>query len=175
MGQARTSGRDLFAAIAVTLVVVLAPMTPAQSSTAADIGTWMLNIPKSMAASADSGPTLVATAIRIEAAGAGVRCTIDLLDIEEGAQSLLNRLEFSGQYDGRDSTVEGSALFGDVVALTRVDANTTKSVFRQGPTVTVTMTSVVSSDGNTMTVTSTVPDAQGTPVTMSVAVYDKQR
>ncbi|MFO7693324.1 MAG: hypothetical protein R6V57_09595 [Vicinamibacterales bacterium] len=174
MIHARTSSSDLFVAVAVTLVVLLAPMTFAQSGTPATIGTWVLNIPKSMAASADSGPTMVATAIRFEAAGAGVRCTIDLLDIEEGAQSLLNRLEFSGQYDGRDNTVEGSPLFGEVVALTRVDAHTTKSVFRQGRAVTVTMTSVVSSDGNTMTVTSTVPDANGSPVTMSVAVYDKR-
>jgi hypothetical protein len=174
MIQARTSSRSIFAAIAVTLVVGLAPTTPAQSGAPADVGTWTLNIPKSMSASADGGPTLVATAIRIEAAGAGVKCTIDLLDIEDGAQSLFDRLEFSGQYDGRDNTVTGSRLFGDVVALTRVDAHTTKSVFRQGPTVTVTMTSVVFSDGNTMTVTSTVPDAKGTPVTMSVAIYDKQ-
>jgi hypothetical protein len=172
--QALTSGSDVYAAVAVTLMVFLAPTTPAQSGTPADMGTWMLNIPKSMSASADGGPTLVATAIRIEAAGTGVRCTMDLLDIEEGAQSLFNRLEFSGQYDGRDNTVEGSALFGDVVSLTRIDANTTKTVFKQGQTVTVTVTSVVSSDGNTMTVTSTVPDAKGTPVTMSVAVYDKR-
>jgi len=173
--QARMSGRILFAAVAVTLVVFLAPTTSAQSGAPANIGTWMLNIPKSMSASADGGPTLVATAIRIEAAGAGVRCAIDLLDIEEGAQSLFDRLEFSGQYDGMDNTLTGSRLLGDVVALTRVDTNTTKSVFRQGPTVTVTMTSVVSGDGNTMTVTSTVPDAKGKPLTMSVAVYDKQR
>jgi hypothetical protein len=98
---------------------------------------------------------------------------VSLLDIEEGAQSLFDALEFSGQCDGRDNTVTGSRLFGDVVALTRVDANTTKSVFRQGRIVTATMTSVVSSDGNAMTVTGTVPDAKGTPVTMSVAICDK--
>ncbi len=174
MMHARTPNGRLIAAVAVTLFVLFSRMTSGHVGAPMNIGTWTLNIPKSMAASADGGPTLVPVTITVEAAGAGVRCTIDVLDIAEGSPNLLSRLEFSGQFDGKDNAVEGSPLYGDAVALTRVDACTTRSVFRQGRDVTVTMTSVVSGDGNTMTVTSTVPDAKGTPVTMSVAVYDKQ-
>lgn len=43
----------------------------------------------------------------------------------------------------------------------------------KGGTVTITQTSVVSSDGKTMTVTGTSTDANGQTVS-SVAVYDKQ-
>jgi hypothetical protein len=82
-------------------------------------------------------------------------------------------LEFSGTYDGKDNAIKGDAQYGDVVALTRVDANTTRSVYKNGVTVTVTMTSVVSGDGKTMTVTIAGTNAKGTPID-SVAVYTTQ-
>ena len=66
-------------------------------------------------------------------------------------EGTLSRFEFSGKYDGKDNAIKGDTQYGDVVALTRADANTTRSVYKKGGKVTVTMTSVVSSDGKTMT------------------------
>ena len=168
--QARSRQRDLFAVIAVTLVVVLAGTTLAQSSTPTNIGTWKLNFAKSKALSPDNGPASVSSTITSEAAGVGVRCTVAVVSAMEGT---LNHFEFSGKYDGKDNTIKGSTQYGDVVALTRVDANTTRYIYKKGGTVTVTQTHVVSSDGKTMTVTSAGTDAKGTPIN-SVAVYDKQ-
>ena len=79
---------------------------------------------------------------------------------------------FSGNYDGKDSPITGNSPY-DVVALTRVDANTVRVVFKKGGTVTVSQTSVVSSDGKTTTHTGTGTNALG-QIVNSVAVYDKQ-
>jgi len=137
--------------------------------TRSSIGTWKLNTAKSMAVSADKGPASVTATITNEAAGAGVRCTVRVVSAMEGT---LTGWEFSGNYDGKDVAI-GNTQYGDVVAPTRVDAHTTRSVYKNGGKVTVTMTSVVSSDGKTMTATSAGTDAKGTPID-SVAVYDKQ-
>jgi len=98
--QARSRQRDLLAVVAVTLVVVLAGMTLAQSSTPTNIGTWKLNFAKSRALSADNGPASVSSTITNEAAGAGVRCTVAVVSAAEGT---LSRFEFSGKYDGKDN------------------------------------------------------------------------
>lgn len=134
------------------------------------IGTWKLNFAKSRALSTDNGPASVSSTITNEVAGAGVKCTVDVVSAADGT---LGRFEFRGKYDGKDNAIKGDTQYGDVVALTRVDASTTRYIYKKGGTVTVTQTHVVSSDGKTMTVTSAGTDAKGTPIS-SVAVYDKQ-
>jgi hypothetical protein len=80
---------------------------------------------------------------------------------------------FTANYDGKDNPITGNCPYGDSVASTRVDANTTKNVYKKGGTVTVSQTHVVSADGKTDTITNTSTNAEGKTVT-SVRVYDKQ-
>ena len=154
--------RCLPAVVAVGLVVVLAGTSLAQSGNSS-LGTWKLRgrMPNVGAGS----PTSVI--LKYEAAGTGVKATLDVV----GANGVLAHLEFSARYDGQDNPVTGSGQVGDVVALTRLDANTVRLVHKVDGKVILTETAVVSSDGKTMTITNT--NAQGNPVE-GAAVWDRQ-
>jgi len=163
--QARLWQTCLFAAVAVT-----SAGTALAQPSSAGVGTWKVNFAKSRAVTADKGPTSLNATITNEAAGAGVRCTVAVVSAADGS---LRQWEFSGNYDGKDNAIKGNSQYGDIVALTRTDANTTRYIYKKGGTVTVTQTHVVSSDGKTMTISSTGTDIQGNPVN-GVAVYDRQ-
>ena len=113
------------------------------------------------------GDSPTSVILTYEAAGAGVKATLDVM----GANGVLAHLEFSGDYDGKDNPVTGSGQVGSVVALTRLDANTVRLVHKSDGKVIFIQIEVVSSDGKTMTITTT--DAQGNPVE-GVAVWDRQ-
>jgi hypothetical protein len=80
---------------------------------------------------------------------------------------------YTTNYDGKDSPITGNCQYGDVAAVTRVDANTTRTIYKNGGKVTTTQTSVVSGDGKTRTVTAKGTNAAGQPVD-NVTVYDRQ-
>lgn len=164
--QFRMRQMCLFAVVAIGLVVVLAGTTLAQSSNPTNVGTWKLNVAKSKY-SAGTAPK--SATFTIEAAGAGLKATVDSVT----ADGTVRHWELSGNYDGKDNPITGNSQYGDVVALTRVDANTTKNIYKKGGIVTMTQTFVVSSDGKTVTITGTSTNAQGQAVN-SVVVYDKQ-
>ena len=67
----------------------------------------------------------------------------------------------------------GNSANGDVVALTRVDANTTQIVNKKDAKVTVTQTAVVSGDGKTRTITSKGTNVLGQTVD-NVGVWERQ-
>ena len=163
--QARMRQASLFAAVGVAMVVVVGGAALAQSSNTS-IGTWKMNVAKS---TAKSGPVNKSGTTRIEAAGAGVKVTVDGVD----ADGTVRHWEFTGNYDGKDNPITGNASQGDMVALTRVDANTTRNIYKKGGKVTVTQTAVVSTDGKTRTNSAKGTNALGKTVD-SVTVYDKQ-
>ena len=80
---------------------------------------------------------------------------------------------FTANYDGKDNPVTGKNPYGDTVALTRVDAKTTRITVKQGGKVTVTQTIVVSDDGKTRTTTTKGTDAKGQAID-AVSFYEKQ-
>ena len=143
------------------LVVVLAVTALAQSSNPL-IGDWKLNVAKSKA-SFKSGTS------KFEAAGDGVKATVDLV----GADGTMSHWTFTANYDGKDNPVTGNSPYGDVVAFTRTDANTTRIVSKRGGKVTVTQTIVVAPDGKTRTTTTKGTDAKGQTVD-TIAIYEKQ-
>lgn len=147
---------------AAVLVVGLGGTALAQSSDPL-VGSWKLNVAKSTGTSFKSGTT------KIEAAGAGVKVTVDL----EGADGTVSHWAFTANYDGKDNPVTGNSPYGDATAFTRIDAKTTRIIVKQGGKVTVTQTIVVSDDGQTRTVTTTGTDAKGQTVD-TIAFYDKQ-
>jgi len=164
--QARTRQMWLFVAVAVTLVVVLAATTLAQSGNPTNLGTWKLNLAKSKI-SADMAPK--SATFTVEAAGAGAKVTVDAVY----ADGTVRHWGYTANYDGKDNPITGNCQYGDVAAVTRVDANTTKNIYKKGGAVTTTLTAVVSSDGKTMTFTGASKNAAGQTVN-NVRVYDKQ-
>jgi hypothetical protein len=154
----------LFAVVAVTVVVVLAGTTLAQSSDPR-LGTWKLDVSKSTYAAGTAPQSVTFTN---EAAGAGVKVTVDAV----AADGTVTHWGYTADYDGKDYPVTGNPS-RDVVAGTRIDANTVKSTYKKAGKVTLTQTSVVSGDGKTISITSTGTNAEGQSVN-SVAVYDRQ-
>jgi hypothetical protein len=80
---------------------------------------------------------------------------------------------FTANYDGKDNPVTGSSPYGNVVALTRVDARTIQITSKQDGKATVTSTIVLSADGKTRTTTTKGTDPKGQAVD-TVSFYEKQ-
>jgi hypothetical protein len=163
--QATLRQTCLFTAVLVTSLFLLAGTTLAQSSDPR-LGTWKLNLAKSTYAAGTAPKSVTYTA---EAAGAGIKVTVDAV----GADGTVEHYGFTANYDGKEFPIVGNSSQGDTGARTRVDANTVRTIYKKAGKVTVTQTSVVSSDGKTISITSTGTDAKGQAV-KSVAVYDKQ-
>ncbi len=155
---------SLLGVAAIAWVGIFGGMALAQSST--NIGTWKLNVAKSKytAGTPNKGGTT-----KIEAAGAGIKVTVDSMP----ASGAPRHWSYTANYDGKDVPITGNSQYGDMVAMTRVDANTTRNTYKSAGKATTISTMVVSADGKTRTVTSKGTDARGQAVD-SVAVYDKQ-
>jgi hypothetical protein len=162
MMQARMRQAYRLAVVVVASVVVFGGTALAQTN----IGTWKLNVAKSKYNAGTAPKSSIFTSV---AAGAGVKITLDSV----AADGTASHSVYTAKYDGKDNPIVGSNASGDIIARTRVDANTTKSIYKKGGKVTVTQTAVVSSDGKTMTITAKGTNAAGQPVD-SVTVYDKQ-
>lgn len=146
---------------AAALVGVVGATALAQPSNPL-VGTWKLNPAKSKAPF-KSGTTVV------EAVGDGIKLIVDLV----GTDGTKSHWEFTANYDGKDYPVTGNSPFGDSVALTRVDRNTTRTTNKMGGKVTGTHTIVVAADGKTRTTTFKGTNAKGESVE-SVSYYEKQ-
>jgi hypothetical protein len=161
----RTSPKRLLAAGLLGVLIGVVPVALAQSSNS-EVGTWKLNVGKSKFG---PGTALKSGTAKIEGTGAGAKFTLDGVD----ADGTMRHWEYITNYDGKDNPVTGNAVQGDMVARTRINATTTKTVWKKGGKITVTQTSVVSGDGKTRTVTGTGTNALGQPMN-NVTVWDKQ-
>jgi hypothetical protein len=144
---------------------VLGGTTLAQSGDP-NVGTWKLNVAKS---NFSPGTELKSGTLKIEPAGAGVKLVADLAYADGTAR----HYDYTANYDGKDTPVTGNNINGEVIALTQVDANTTRTVYKKGGKVTVTQTTVVSSDGKTRTTTSKGTNTLGRAVD-NVTVTERQ-
>ncbi len=163
--QARMRQACLFAVVVAASVVVFAGTALAQSGNP-HLGTWKLNLAKSKY---NAGTAPKSTTLKHEAVGASVTVTVDSV----AADGTASHFTFTTNYDGKDSPITGNTLNGDTVAVIRVDANTTRTVYKKDGKVTVNQTAVVSADGKTRTITSKGTNTAGRAVD-AVIVYDKQ-
>jgi hypothetical protein len=81
--------------------------------------------------------------------------------------------EIRARVDGKDMPVTGNSLYGDTTAISHVDANTTRTVYKNKGQVTVIQISVVSRDQKTRTVTTKGTNPAGQAVD-NLCVYDRQ-
>jgi len=154
----------VFTAGMAGLVVVVAAAAHAQPVDPM-LGTWKLDPAKSTS-TFRSGTTVV------EAAGSGIKTTVDLVS----GEGTPYHFTWSAKYDGRDNPVRGVSPYGPgvhTIALTRVNARTAKIVTRLDGKVAITQTLVVSGDGRTRTVTTTRKDAKAQTIE-TTSVYEKQ-
>jgi hypothetical protein len=163
--QAGMKRACLSAAIAGVFTAVLAGTALAQAADP-QIGSWKLNLAKS---TFSPGPAPKSGTTKIEAAGAGAKVIVD----QAMADGTMRHWEFTANYDGKDSPVTGNNPDADMVARTRVNANTVATVAKKGGKVTTSQTSAVSADGKTRTVTTKGVNAAGQTVN-NVSVYDRQ-
>lgn len=152
-----TQKRFLAAAVFVGMVGAVA----LAQSTSPLVGTWKLNVAKSKA------PFKSGTSV-IEAVGDGIKFTVDLV----GADDTKSHWGFTANYDGKDVPVTGDSIYGDTVAVTRVNERTIQIAGKYKGKPTTTHTITVSADGKTRTSTAKGTDKNGKPVD-SVSFYEK--
>ena len=127
-------------------------------------GTWKLNEAKSKAG-AGLGKNSTVT---YETMGDSVKVTIE----GTTADGKAFKDEWTGKFDGKDYAVTGDAT-SDMRSYKRVDDHTLTFTATKGGKVTMTGRVVISADGKTRTVTTTITDASGKKISSS-GVYDKQ-
>jgi len=163
--QASLKRACLSAAFVAALVAVPAGTVLAQTADP-QVGTWKLNVAKSKF---DPGPGPKSGTVIVSAMERGSKVVVD----QPQADGTTRHYEYSALYDGKDSPVTGTNPDADMVARTKINARTVRTVSKKGGKVTTTATSVVSVDGKTRTVTTTGMSAAGQKVN-NVAVYDRQ-
>ena len=153
--------------VACALVLMAAVAVVMGQSENPQVGMWRMNIPKS---TFSSGTGFKSATSKIEAVGGGgVKHTVDSVY----ADGTTRRYDYTTTYDGKDGPVNGNSPWGDTVALTHVDANTVRTVYKSHGKVTVIQTSVVSGDRKTRMVTTKGTNPMGQTVN-NVSVYDRQ-
>jgi hypothetical protein len=150
----------------VALSLVASGSLLAQTNSA--IGTWKLNVVKSKFVNLAEPKSETRT---VEAQGDGAKYTYEGI-AADGSQISYS---FTTNYDGKDSPISGVGFpnGADTTAITRVDANTTRSISKKAGKAVQTLKSVVSNGGKVTTNTSRGTNEQGQP-TSSIAVFDKQ-
>jgi hypothetical protein len=156
-------------AIAGVLGVIVASAAAALMTAQADnpqIGFWKMNMPKSKFS---TGTGFTSATSRIEAVDGGVTHTVDSVYVDGTSR----RYSYTTKYDGKDMPVTGNSPYGDTTAISHVDANTTRTVYKNKGQVTVIQLSVVSPDRKTRTVTTKGTNPAGQAVD-NLSVYDRQ-
>jgi hypothetical protein len=131
----------------------------------ANVGNWKLNEAKSKFS---PGATKNQTVTYV-AAGDNMKVIVDAVDKDGKAI----HTEWTGKFDGKDYAVTG-AVNEDTRAYAKVDDKTLDFTSKKGGKVGAQGRVVLSADGKSRTVTTTVTDPEGKKST-NVAVYDKQQ
>ena len=152
--------------VIVACFVVAGAGLVVQAQNTVPVGTWKLDPAKS---TYKPGPAPKSVVLKIEAAGMGATTTVDAVAADGSTQ----HWAFTGNYDGKDVPITGNNPNGDTAARKRVNATTTETTYRKGGKITTVNTSVLSADGQTLTISVKGTDAQGRTVN-NVQVYERQ-
>jgi quercetin dioxygenase-like cupin family protein len=128
------------------------------------LGTWKLDVGRS---TFSPGPPPRHELQRAESAGDAIKVSNEITD----ASGNTIRLGYTAKYDGKPYPYPGSPW--DTIALTRVDAYTSKATFRRDGKVVQTTVITVSRDGQTLTLVATGTNPAGQPL-KNREVFDRQ-
>jgi len=151
--------RTIFASLAVFLLGVAVSL-----AADANLGTWKLNEAKSKIPAGASKSTTVVYAM----VGDSVKVTVD----GTSGDGKPVHSEWTGKYDGKDYPATGAADH-DSRWYKKIDDNTLEFGAKKAGKSIGGGKVVVAPDGKSRTVTTTLPDASGKPVS-TTSVYDKQ-
>jgi hypothetical protein len=87
------------------------------------------------------------------------------------AEGRMTLVQYTAKYDGRDYEITGSSG-GELISLTRLDRNTTRSTQKRAGKVVIVATRTVSKDGKLLTVVTKGTTAEGQLID-SVMVFDR--
>ena len=155
----------MFTAFATTLLLVTFALNVSGAAADQHSGTWKMNPAKS---TYSPGPTPKSFTVKIDSDADSIKLTADGID----AGGNPTHVEYTARFDGKDYPITG-APNADTVTVQRIDPSTIRSTQKKADQVVMTVTSVVSKDGQTRTSTFKGKDAQGADVN-NVVVYDKQ-
>lgn len=157
--------RVLRVGAAVALVLSLAGLVVAQTDPF--VGTWKLNVNKSKFAAGQARKSET----RIVVTGpTGMKVNVHRVNGDGSAQEF----EYTSNLDGKSYPFVGPGPYGaDAIGANLISPNTIQSTLKKGGQVVATSTTVVSSDGKVLTITTKGTDASGKQFT-NVGVYDKQ-
>ena len=149
------------------VVVCAALLLLATAASAADmwIGTWKLNVAKSVFS---PGPAPKSQTLTFEVAQGGIKLSSETV----GADGATTRGTYVGKFDGTAVPWAGNPD-ADTATPKRIDDSTYENVWTKGGKVTMTAKATVSKDGKTLTITQTGTNAQGKPVN-NVVVLERQ-
>jgi hypothetical protein len=149
----------------VGIVALIAASAASAQTTEPIMGTWKLDVAKS---TYKPGPAPKSSTLSIEPAGKGLKVAVDAVNADGSPL----KWGFTTMRDGKEEApVAGNPMF-DVVTSTRESATAGTNVYKKGGKVVMTTKLAISTDGKTMTLTSTGTDAKGQAV-HNVSVYTK--
>jgi hypothetical protein len=128
------------------------------------VGTWKLNLAKS---TFSPGPAPKAVTLRYEAAGQGLKVTVD-----SEAATGQTKWEYQAGFDGKDYPITGNPQ-ADMISMKRLTSTSTEAAFKKGGKATTTSARAVSADGKTLTITTTGTNTEGKKV-HDVQVFERQ-
>jgi hypothetical protein len=151
--------------VIVGVAALLAASAASAQTTEPVVGTWKLDVAKS---TYKPGPALKSSTLTIEPAGKGLKVAVDAVN----ADGTPLKWGFTTLRDGKEEApVTGNPMF-DVVTSTRASATAGTNVYKKDGKVVMTTKLAISSDGKTMTLTSTGTDPKGQAI-HNVSVYTK--
>ena len=153
--------RTVFLLALITAIL----LQPASAQTAPWFGTWKLNFAES---TGNPGSRFKKVVTKIEPTEQGLKVIYDAVGVRGG----LTHMEWTGQFDGRDYSVQGV----DYVltnAYSRIDDRSYQIVVKVDGVTAATTKVAVSADGKTLTTLTTETNAQNQRAA-TTSVYDRQ-
>jgi len=159
--------RSRFVALALLNAALMLPLSILAADMAMDpaVGTWTLDLAKSKLD--PNEPALKSSVRTYTATPDGLKVAIHSVDAD-GAHDTSSTFT----YDGKPHPVSGTTDY-DMIAVTRVGTNESKTDMIKSDKVVGHLTRVVSKDGKTMTVTADGTTAKGAKF-HEVSVYERQ-
>ena len=158
--------KKLFSFLALVILAV-SPTELLFGQTDPFLGTWKLNVKKSKFV---PGPPRKSETRIVVTGPTGMKVSVDRVNGDGSTQEF----EYTTNLDNKSYPVIGSGPYGaDSIAANLTAPNTIRSTLTKGGKVVATATSVVSSDGKVLTITTEGTDASGKRFT-NIGVYDKQ-
>lgn len=131
------------------------------------LGTWKLNVKKSKF---DPGPPRKSETRIVVTGPTGMKVSVDRVNGDGSTEEF----EYTTNLDNKSYPIIGQGPYGaDSIAANLTAPNTIRSTLTKGGKVVATATTVVSSDGRVLTVTTLGTDSSGKHFT-NTCVYDKQ-